>query len=188
MSQQELVRLVIQVLKQAEVDYMVTGSLVSSLQGEPRATHDIDIVINLPVDQIAFFLQQFPAPDFYLSEDAVNDAVHYQSMFNLLSTTDGEKVDFWILTGEAFDQSRFSRKRGENVMGIQMNVSSPEDTILMKLKWCALCGGSDKQYKDALRVFEIQREQLDVDYLNHWVNQLNVEALWQKLQSEAEEI
>ena len=45
MSQPELLKRVVQALDAAGIDYMVTGSIVSSLQGEPRATHDIDIVI-----------------------------------------------------------------------------------------------------------------------------------------------
>lgn len=45
MSQQELLRKVIQTLDEAGIQYMVTGSVASSLQGEPRSTHDIDLVV-----------------------------------------------------------------------------------------------------------------------------------------------
>ena len=44
MSQQELLRRVIQALDDAGIEYIVTGSVASSLQGEPRSTHDIDLV------------------------------------------------------------------------------------------------------------------------------------------------
>lgn len=47
MSQQELLSKVIQVLEDVGIDYMLTGSLVSSLQGEPRYTNDIDIVVSI---------------------------------------------------------------------------------------------------------------------------------------------
>jgi hypothetical protein len=39
MSQQELLKKAIQALDQAGIQYMITGSVVSSLQGEPRSTH-----------------------------------------------------------------------------------------------------------------------------------------------------
>lgn len=45
MSQQELLKKVIHVLDANNTQYMVTGSIVSSLQGEPRSTHDIDFVV-----------------------------------------------------------------------------------------------------------------------------------------------
>ena len=42
-----LIKRVIQVLEDAGIEYMVTGSVASSLQGEPRSTHDIDLVVAL---------------------------------------------------------------------------------------------------------------------------------------------
>ena len=44
---ERLIRKVIQTLEDAGIEYMVTGSVVSSLQGEPRSTHDIDLVVVL---------------------------------------------------------------------------------------------------------------------------------------------
>ncbi len=186
MSQQELLKQVVPVLTAAGIDYMVTGSIASSLHGEPRSTHDIDLVIAMPSDAASKLMTAFPPPDFYLSEEAIADAVRQRSMFNLLSLTDGEKVDFWILTDEPFDRSRFARKRADDFLGLKLNVSSPEDTILAKLRWAKLSGGSEKQLTDALRVYEIQGDKLDLDYLKHWVSQLGVEGLWQRIQSEAE--
>ena len=42
----------------------------------------------------------------------------------------GDKVDFWILTDEPFDRSRFARKYEEDMLGFGFMVSRPEDTIL----------------------------------------------------------
>jgi hypothetical protein len=41
-------------------------------------------------------------------------------------------------------------------------VSSPEDTILAKLRWADISGGSEKQFTDALRVFEVQQGNVDI--------------------------
>jgi hypothetical protein len=98
---------------------------------------------------------------------------------------EGDKVDFWMLTDEPFDRSRFARKRLADLGGPPVKVSAPEDTILAKLRWSELSGGSRKQMQDALRVYEVQAEHLDHAYLEHWVRQLNVEPLWQELKAEA---
>ena len=126
MSQQELLKKVIQALEHAGIDYMLTGSIVSSLQGEPRSTH------------------------------------------------------------EPFDRSRFSRRITEDFQGIAMCISRPEDTILAKLRWAALSGGSEKQFTDALRVYEVQYGILDMRYLEHWALILGVEPLLMRLKQEAE--
>jgi hypothetical protein len=67
-----------------------------------------------------------------------------------------------------------------------MQVSSPEDTILAKLRWAKLSGGSEKQCTDALRVYEVQFGKLDLEYLERWVKKLDVESLWERLKEEAE--
>ncbi|MEW6274783.1 MAG: hypothetical protein AB1556_06670 [Bacillota bacterium] len=188
MSQQALLKKVIQVLDQAGIKYMITGSIVSSLQGEPRSTHDIDMVIAIQKSGAKRLVEAFPPPDFYIDEDSIVDAINRQSMFNLINVNTGDKVDFWILTDEPFDQSRFSRKICEEFMGLKMLVSSPEDTILAKLRWAKLSGGSEKQFTDALRVYEVQYGKLDIGYLEQWVKKLNVESLWKRLVDEAETV
>lgn len=185
MSQQELLKKVINVLNETGTGYMITGSIVSSLYGEPRSTHDIDILVAIQKPFIKKLLESFPPPDFYLNEESINDAIATTSMFNLIDLVHGDKVDFWMLTDEPFDQSRFSRRYSEEFMGIKMQVSTPEDTILAKLKWAQLSGGSEKQFVDALRVYEVQYKKLDLNYLEHWVKRLNVESLWKRLIDES---
>jgi len=188
MSQQELLKKVIQVLNQAGIQYMITGSVVSSLQGEPRSTHDIDMLIAIQKSVAKRLVEAFPPPDFYLDEDNILDAINRQSMFNLIDLNTGDKVDFWILTDEPFDQSRFLRKISEEFIGLKMLISTPEDTILAKLRWAKLSGGSEKQFTDALRVYEVQYGKLDINYLEQWAKKLNVESLWKQLVDEAETV
>lgn len=185
MPQQELLKKVVQVLKEAGIAYMVTGSTVSSLQGEPRLTHDIDLVVNIEKPAVKKLIKAFHPPRFYLNEESILEAIAKRDMFNLVDGEEGGKVDFWILKDEPFDRARFRRKRIAHVMGIKMYVSSPEDTILAKLKWAKMSGGSEKQFTDALRVYEVQGKKLDMIYLKSWVKKLEVESLWNKLIKEA---
>lgn len=71
MSQQDLLRRVIQALDSAAIDYMVTGSVASSLQGEPRATHELDVVVQIDEDAVPDLLASFPtAPWLRLHQSA----------------------------------------------------------------------------------------------------------------------
>ena len=168
---------------------MITGSIASSFQGEPRSTHDIDLVVAINEAQGPELVKAFPQPGFYLDEQSVLEAIGGlpgQSMFNLIDLKSGDKVDFWILSDEDFDHSRFSRKIPQEFMGLAIQVSSPEDTILAKLRWAKLSGGSEKQFTDALRVYEVQYSHLDIDYLEHWAKKLDVDSLWKRLTDEAQ--
>ena len=188
MSQSELLKSVVDVLERAQIGYMITGSIASSLHGEPRLTHDVDIVVAIESSDAEVLLKAFQPPDFYLSAESIREAIQNRGMFNLIDVDGGEKVDFWLLTNEPFDQSRFSRRQQQPAEGTQINVSTPEDTILAKLRWAELSGGSEKQFRDALRVYEVQRSALDIYYLNDWAARLGVEPLWQRLQNEAERV
>jgi hypothetical protein len=84
MSQQELLKRVVDVLNGAGVDYMLTGSLASSLQGDPRATHDIDLVVALPPSAVPTLVNEFAPPRYYLDEQAARQAISQRTMFNLL--------------------------------------------------------------------------------------------------------
>jgi len=161
MSQSELLKRVVARLQQAGIEHMLTGSVVSSLQGEPRATHDIDVVIALRGTS---------------------------ELFNMLDAREGDKVDFWLLSDDDFDRSRFSRRVTEQFEGTSLVVSRPEDTILGKLKWSAMSGGSEKQFTDALRVYEVQHGQLDQGYLDAWAARLDVSVLLDRLRAQAEPI
>lgn len=185
MSQPELLKKVVGVLDRANIEYMITGSVASSLQGEPRSTHDIDLVVAVRRESIKELLDAFPSPDYYLEEESIRAAIGQRGMFNLIDLNSGDKVDFWMLTAEPFDHSRFSRKYPEEVLGIRIMVSSPEDTILAKLRWAKLSGGSEKQFSDALRVYEVQSGKLDLNYLSLWAKDLDIEVFWQRLLKEA---
>ena len=186
MSQPELLRTAVEALASAGVEYMLTGSLASSLQGEPRATHDIDVVIDLDLHSVDLLVEHFPEADFYLNKSSIVEAIKNDSMFNIVDIRDGGKIDFWMLTADAYDQSRFARRRHDEIDGLSIPVSSPEDTILAKLRWAQLSGGSEKQYGDALRVYEVQASDLDHEYVNDWAKRLQIESLWHQIQSEAE--
>jgi len=69
---------------------------------------------------------------------------------------------------------------------MRIAVSSPEDTILAKLRWAKLSGGSEKQFTDALRVYEVQFDRLDMDYLRRWAKKIGVAPMLKRLKEEAE--
>jgi hypothetical protein len=185
MSQPQLLKKVIVTLEQAGIEYMLTGSVVSSLQGEPRSTHDIDIIVIIEPGKIPDLTAAFPPPEYYLDAESIRESLNRQDMFNLIDVRAGDKVDFWILTDEPYDSVRFARKQQAEFAGIKINVSSPEDTILAKLRWAKLSGGSEKQFNDALHVYELQYRYLDYEYLKTWIERLDLEVWWERLISEA---
>jgi len=167
---------------------MLTGSLVSSLQGEPRSTHDMDFVVVLDRESASAFTQAMEGTGCHLDADSVLQAIDTAGTFNLIDPKHGLNVDFWLLTEDAFDHSRFARRARESVLGMDLWVTSPEDTILAKLRWSKLSGGSQKQETDALRVYEVQYAVLDRAYLDQWIDIMRLGSEWQRLLEQARPI
>jgi hypothetical protein len=168
---------------------MAVGSIVSSAYGAPRATHDIDLVVAIPPGAASELVAAFPPPDYYLDLQAVREAIAARgefSMFNLLENSTGDKVDFWVLGDHPYDRECFSRRQVREVLGVTISVQRPEDTILSKLRWAEIAGGSEKQFTDALRVYEVQHGVLDLPYLERWAEALGLQLPWARLKSEAE--
>lgn len=172
-------------LESAGVPYMITGSHASSLQGQPRATHDIDFAVQLDARVVTSLLSHFPAEQFYVSEPAAIEAARTAGMFNVVNTMTGDKVDFWVVSGASYDKQRFARRQQIQFLGHKIWVISPEDTILSKLLWAKQSGGSEKQFKDALAVYEFQRGILDEAYLDHWAFLLDLMDALKRLKNDA---
>lgn len=158
---------------------------MTSLQGEPRSTHDIDVVVQVSVADVPRLLNAFPRPRFYVEESTIREAIRLSGTFNVIDTEEGDKVDFRMFREEPFDRSRFQRKYRENVFGVGMSVSSPEDTILAKLRWARMSGGSERHVRDVLGVYEVQARSLDQNYLDEWAETLRVTDLLDEVRQRA---
>lgn len=166
----DVLRRVLGELDRGNIDYMVVGSFASSLYGERRDTHDIDIVVALPRDAVAPLAAKLAA-EYYFDQDAALEALDRRDMFNIISFETGDKVDFWILADDAFRRTQFSRRRLVTAWGIRTWVETPEDTILSKLLWNKI-SPSERQINDVRGILEFQKGSLDYDYLHKWaINQ-----------------
>lgn len=161
---------------------MITGAWSAIFYGRPRASHDIDFVVELHRDNLEKIFQVLDKlpEDFLVQREGVKEAVKKKMMFNIIHLPTMLKLDFWILTDEKFDKERFKRKVRVKVLDQFMQMASAEDTILQKLKWFKT-GGIEKHLIDAAFVYQIQRGKLDKKYLQLWVKKLGVEKYYCKL-------
>jgi hypothetical protein len=174
-------------LEAAGGEYFVGGSLASSLQGEPRATNDIDFVIDLPIGRVSSLVRELGA-DFEVDTEQLIDAIRRGSCANAFYLPWVLKVDFFGHAHGAFDDSEFSRRTPVVVRddGSSLFVKSPEDSVLRKLSWYRQGGEvSDRQWRDVQGVLRAHTGALDEAYLDRWAGVLDVAALLAKARREA---
>ena len=187
MSQKDFLERIVIKLKDFGIPYMVSGSLGSSLHGEPRATNDIDLVIApTSAKQVKTFTQSLNK-DYYVSSEAAEEAFNNHSMFNVIDYQTGWKADLIMLKDRPYSLEEFRRRIQENIIGIQVFVISPEDAILTKLEW-AKASESERQIRDALGIAVVQWQTLDKDYLHKWAQELNLKDLLDNLLKNAEKL
>jgi hypothetical protein len=170
------------------VEYLVGGSVASSVFGEPRQTLDADLVARL-FGRHAKPLVQRLGKEFYADLLTIEAAIKRQGSFNLIHLETVTKVDVFVRWRDAFGQSQFARRQKKTV-GVQppqeLYFASAEDTVLAKLEWYrkGACV-SDRQWRDLVGVLKVQEGTLDQAYLAAWAEKLGVADLLARALNEA---
>lgn len=182
------VAVVVQTFEKLGIDYLIGGSVASSVFGEPRQTLDADLLACL-LSQHAQPLVRDLAGAFYADLPAISAAIHAQSSFNLIHLETMSKVDVFVSWRSPFGQSQLSRREKKSVgqvAPLELYFASAEDTVLAKLDWYRKGGEvSDRQWRDLLGVLKVQAGALDQEYLKHWASELRVADLLRRALDEA---
>jgi hypothetical protein len=174
-------------VEEAGGGYFVGGSLASSMQGEPRATNDIDIVLELPLGRIREFVEAL-GHDFEVDIDALRTALLNGTSCNVFFLPLLTKVDLFGVGPTAYDEAEFSRRRPVVVRepDTYLVLKTPEDTVLRKLWWFRQGSEvSDRQWRDIVQVLKISGSVMDDGYLERWATVLEVDDLLPRAREEA---
>lgn len=170
------------------VDYLVGGSVASSVFGEPRQTVDADLVARL-FGRHAEPLVARLGEAFYADLPTIIQAIRQQGCFNLIHLASMMKVDVFVRWRDPFGQSQLARRQRKSVgesTPLELFFATAEDTVLAKLDWYRKGGEvSDRQWRDLLGVLKVQAGTLDRDYLVHWASELGVADLLSRALDEA---
>jgi hypothetical protein len=173
------------------VAYYLGGSIVSSMQGIPRATLDVDMIADLAPKHVAPLVNALKA-DYYVSQPMILDAIARRSCFNLIHLATSFKVDVFVVKNRPYDRAAFARigKRSAapEAVSSRFFLASPEDTILAKLEWYRLGDEiSERQWRDVTGVMKVNINSLDRQYLERWARELGVADLltnaWKEVES-----
>lgn len=178
MSMPALLASVVDALNRAQIAFMLTGSMAAAWHGAGRATLDIDLVIDPRPDQIGAFLAAIAGPELYVSEAAAREAIADKTMFNVVDTATGWKVDLIIRKSRPFSRVEFDRRQPMDFDGLQLWVTSLEDLIVAKLEWAKL-GNSARQVEDVSAMLRIAGRDIDAAYLERWIDALDLQQQWQ---------
>ena len=177
------------ILEQLGILYAIGGSMASSIYGVVRFTQDADITVE-PFENQADQLYQLLRHRYYISREAMNAALIQRSSFNVIHLDSAFKIDIFVRKDTAFEQQLILRRkllRFSDSIGKNFAVVSPEDIVLLKLRWYRDGGQtSQRQWQDVLEILAVQKKNLDFEYLNRWTAVLGINELFQKTMNTAD--
>jgi hypothetical protein len=175
---EEFVRRIRAILEVAGVPYMLTGSLASSIHGIPRATNDIDFVIDPDRTQLPDILQRCNRLNFYMSPEEAGAALASRSQFGVVDFANGWKADLIIRKERPFSSIEFSRRKEAEFSDFRLMIASAEDVVIAKLEWSKKKGGSEQQLLDVAGILKMQGDALDMTYVEKWIEALGLQQEW----------
>lgn len=173
---------IVTTLEEVKIPYFITGGFAVSVWGRPRATFDLDIVVELiepKVEPLAKTLRKIYKAG-YIDENVAKDAIRHSGEFNFIDPLTGVKVDFWVAKRDELSLLKFKRKVSKKISGKQVYFISPEDLILSKLGW-HVAGESTRQLEDIESILKILGAKLDKIYLEKWTKKLGVGDILNKI-------
>ncbi|HSF82131.1 MAG TPA: hypothetical protein VLA49_12895 [Anaerolineales bacterium] len=183
---EDFVRQVIAAIEAAGVAYMIGGAVAAWAWGEPRATLDLDIVINIPVEAAGRLSKELEKRDMLVPEEIILDnilEIRADLPINAIHMHSGYKADLYPLReGDELRASAFERRQkidlGEPLGDVYLH--SPEDLIIYKL-WFFSLSQQTKHVRDITSIVLSLGDELDYKYIQNWVTKKGLTSLWEAL-------
>jgi len=171
----ETLGLTVEILDAENIRYAITGSVASSVHGEPCVSQDVDLILQASEEKAAAIARRLPAR-FYGEEDMLVDAARRLSLTNLVDNRTGLKVDLSFVPTDGYLDEVLGRCVESRIgsAGPVFRFATAEDVILMKLLW-RKDTRSQKQWENALGVVRVQGARLDWKYLFEQARKLGLE-------------
>jgi hypothetical protein len=165
---------------------MITGSVASIVYGDPRLTHDIDIVLELGPSDVMSFVAAFPAEEFYVAPiEVIRDQMlrSERGHFNLIHLQTGFNADIYLKGENELHLWGMERTKRIEFQGITLSVAPPEYVILRKLEYYKE-GHPDKHLTDIKNILKNSRELLDIRFIESYCDREGLTDLWQSVKQE----
>jgi len=183
---EDFVQKVISALEAGGVDYLVGGAVAAGAWGEPRATLDLDLVVNISMENARQLSKELEKRDMLVPEEIILEklledradlpiqAVHIYSGF--------KAALYPLRTGDELRASAFARRQridlGEPLGEVYLH--SPEDLVIYKL-WFYCLGRQTKHLRDITAIVMTLGDKLDLEYIESWAAKKGLTVLWDEL-------
>jgi len=169
-------------LNRTGIRYMITGSVACIVYGEPRMTHDVDLVLEVGPRSVEKLMETFPLDVFYCPprESLVIEAERpLRGHFNLVHYETGLRADVYTAGEDPLHRWAMENRKSFEIQEERVWLAPPEYVILRKLEFYRE-GESDKHLRDIAGILEMSFDDLNMDWLQEKIRDRGLTAQWQK--------
>jgi hypothetical protein len=181
MTAEEAVVAVIDALERARISYMIVGSVAANFHGIPRATRDVDFVVELPAGALEHLRETLPSP-LALQSQGGFETVTGTTRYVIELPRSPFVAELFVRSDDPHDQARFRRRARVALLGREASVATAEDMIVTKLRW-ADAANRAKDRDDVRNMLAVRSGDLDWDYVLHWTDAHGTRALLDEVRS-----
>lgn len=160
---------VISACEEEAIPHMVTGALAFNLYGVPRATKDVDFVIDVTGGSVIGRLIRRLEPGIVFGDQVQFDTLTWGKRHIGRAKGDSAlQVELFELFDDPFVQEQFRRRRKRRSLQLKVEtwVPTAEDMIVQKIRWAR-----SKDLDDARDILAVQGpESLDLAYIRQWTD------------------
>ena len=176
---------VIDILEAMGIEYVIWGGVAAITYGEPRFTRDMDVLVRLHYDQVDTLARVLEEDGYYVSVEAIRDAVDRHFYFNVIHIETGIKVDFLVAERDPIHVWAFEHCRVKNFDEFrQASYMPPESVILTKLR-AHQDSGSTRHLDDIEGILRVSGPELDLAYVDREAARVGAFGTWRELLDES---
>jgi len=181
LEQQQAFGGVIDILEATGIEYVIWGGVATVMYGEPRFTQDMDVVVRLAYDQASTLARLLEEDGYYVSVEAIRDALDRHFYFNVIHLETGIKIDFSVAGRDPLLAWAFERRRVLDFDEFRRaSYMPPESVVLAKLR-AFQEGGSTRHLDDVAGILRTLGMELDLDYVGREAARMEVFGTWREL-------
>ncbi len=184
MLQAELITVFIDPLNRVALPYMITGAVAAIYYGEPRLTHDIDIVVQITASDVELFCTCFSVDGYYCPPpDIIQIEIKRKSFahFNLIHHDSGLKADCYPAGHDELHRWGLEHRKKVVIDTKRTFWLAPAEYVIIRKLQYFREGGSEKHIEDIAHMLRVSSKQVDFTFLEKYITLYRLDEEWKKI-------
>ncbi len=159
---------------------MVCGGVAAIYFGEPRATNDIDVVVDAREQDAERIISAFDHEKYYAPPIEVVQAEIRRGgrgHFNIIDFASGLKADVYPAGDDQLCRYGLEHAKPRAYSDIALRMAPATYVIAMKLKYHSM-SKQDKHLRDIRTILAVSPQEVDMDLVERWAREFSALEVW----------